>query len=318
MRLPLACFHLAASGRNLEEQTDRRPKCAKSIFHYGHLGERYVLDGHPKRAFADLPTCRCPRPWQMAASYSQSEAIPKCKGRAPQGGRHRRLKRSLINPRSVGKRDQLQKRFLMSDDAAASASPSPSASASAAAPAEEESSERSRPNVLVTGTPGVGKTATASLIAERLGMQHLSVGDIVKQHKFYEGRDEKYDTLILDEDRLLDHMEQMLAEAAEEGRGVVVDYHGCDFFPERWFDLVLVLRAKTDVLYDRLIERKYNETKRNENMECEIMQVILDEAKESYAEEIVHEVQSNTLDDMESNVTRVEQWTKQWIKDNEQ
>eukprot|EP00562_Extubocellulus_spinifer_P002000 CAMPEP_0178474008 /NCGR_PEP_ID=MMETSP0696-20121128/2381_1 /TAXON_ID=265572 /ORGANISM="Extubocellulus spinifer, Strain CCMP396" /LENGTH=201 /DNA_ID=CAMNT_0020101249 /DNA_START=76 /DNA_END=681 /DNA_ORIENTATION=+ len=201
----------------------------------------------------------------------------------------------------------------MSDAAASSAS-----AAAASAPAAEESSDRSRPNVLVTGTPGVGKTATASLIAERLEMQHISVGDVVKQHKFYEGRDEKYDSLILDEDRLLDHMEQMLADAAEEGRGVVVDYHGCDFFPERWFDLVLVLRAKTDVLYDRLVERKYSETKRNENMECEIMQVILDEARESYAKEIVHEVQSNTLDDMESNVTRIEQWTKQWIKDNEQ
>lgn len=197
-------------------------------------------------------------------------------------------------------------------DAAASAAPP------AAPPAAEEASERTRPNVLVTGTPGVGKTATASLIAERLGMQHISVGDLVKQHKFHDGRDEKFDTLILDEDRLLDHMEQMLSDAAEEGKGVVVDYHSCDFFPERWFDLILVLRAKTDVLYDRLIKRGYPETKRNENMECEIMQVVLDEARESYAKEIVHEVQSNTLDDMESNVGRIEQWTKQWIKDNEQ
>lgn len=192
------------------------------------------------------------------------------------------------------------------------------AAASETAAAAEESSERSQPNVLVTGTPGVGKTSTASLIAERLGMQHISVGDLVKQHKFYEGRDEKYDTLVLDEDKLLDHMEQMLADAAEEGKGVVVDYHSCDFFPERWFDLILVLRAKTDVLYDRLVERGYNETKRNENMECEIMQVVLDEARDSYAKEIVHEVQSNTLGDMESNVTRIEQWTQQWVKDNEQ
>ena len=52
-----------------------------------------------------------------------------------------------------------------------------------------------------------------------------------------------------------------------------------------------------------------------ENMEAEIMQVILEEARESYAHEIVHEVQSNTIEDMENNVTRVEQWGIQWVKD---
>ena len=50
-------------------------------------------------------------------------------------------------------------------------------------------------------------------------------------------------------------------------------------------------------------------------MEAEIMQVILEEARESYAHEMVHEVPSNTIEDMENNVTRVEQWGKQWMKD---
>mmetsp|Transcript_7631 Transcript_7631/g.11316 ORF Transcript_7631/g.11316 Transcript_7631/m.11316 type:complete len:150 (+) Transcript_7631:93-542(+) len=147
-------------------------------------------------------------------------------------------------------------------------------------------------------------------------MKHLSVGDIVKQHKCYEGRDEELDSYILDEDKLLDIMEPMIQDAAEDGIGVVVDYHSCDFFPERYFDLVLVLRAKTEVLYDRLkIGRGYSEKKISENMECEIMQVVLDEARESYQAEIVHEVPSNTLEEMESNVARVEQWCAQWIKD---
>jgi hypothetical protein len=40
----------------------------------------------------------------------------------------------------------------------------------------------------------------------------------------------------------------------EEG-GKVVDYHGCDFFPKRWFDIVFVLRTDNTVLYDRLSAR---------------------------------------------------------------
>jgi broad-specificity NMP kinase len=39
------------------------------------------------------------------------------------------------------------------------------------------------------------------------------------------------------------------------GGGFVVDYHGCDFFPERFFRLVVVLHADTAVLWDRLAAR---------------------------------------------------------------
>lgn len=124
------------------------------------------------------------------------------------------------------------------------------------------------------------------------------------------------DTNILDEDKLLDAMELIFEKAAENGEGIVADYHVCEIFPERWFDLILVLRTKTEVLFDRLGARGYSEKKRSENMEAEIMQVVLDEARDSYAEEIVHEVPSNTVDDMENNVERVDDWCKQWLKDN--
>jgi adenylate kinase len=40
-----------------------------------------------------------------------------------------------------------------------------------------------------------------------------------------------------------------------EGGGNLVDYHGCDFFPERWFDRVVVLQSDNSVLYDRLSRR---------------------------------------------------------------
>jgi adenylate kinase len=151
-------------------------------------------------------------------------------------------------------------------------------------------------------------------------MKYVNVGDVVKQHKCHEGMDTEFDSYILDEDKLLDVMEKMVEDEeeadADEARGLVVDFHSCDFFPQRWFDLVLVLRSNTTVLYDRLTERGYSDKKRNENMECEIMQVVLEEAQESYDKEIVHEVQSNTLEDLEANVDRVEQWMEQWMKDN--
>ena len=181
---------------------------------------------------------------------------------------------------------------------------------------DNDEKERKRPNILVTGTPGVGKTGTASLIAETLGLKHINVGELIKQHKCYDGHDDTLDTHILDEDKLLDLMEGIFQECADDNTGIVADYHSCDLFPERWFDLILVLRAKTDVLFDRLAERGYNEKKRSENLEAEIMQVVLDEARESYDLEIVHEVQSNTVEEMESNVERCKLWVEQWVANN--
>lgn len=185
----------------------------------------------------------------------------------------------------------------------------------------DDDDERTRPNILITGTPGVGKTATAILLAENLNLQHLNIGSIVEQHQFHSGYDEQLQTHVLDEDKLLDHLEGELEKAKEISaddnghNGVVIDYHSCDLFPERWFDLVLVLRADTDVLYDRLLKRGYCEAKREQNMQCEIMQVLLEEAKESYDVQIVQEVKSNTIADMEETVARVNTWSTQWIKD---
>ncbi len=61
--------------------------------------------------------------------------------------------------------------------------------------------------------------------------------------------------------------------------------------------------------------RDYPEVKLQENLDSEIMEVLLKEARDSYDEEIVVELMSNTSDDMESNIERIETWIKQWSTD---
>ena len=51
-------------------------------------------------------------------------------------------------------------------------------------------------------------------------------------------------------------------------------------------------------------------------MDSEIMQVLLDEARNAYAEEIVIELQSNEAEDLEANVGRIEEWLKSWRMNN--
>jgi len=52
-------------------------------------------------------------------------------------------------------------------------------------------------------------------------------------------------------------------------------------------------------------------------MDAEIMQVLLDEARESYDEDIVVELQSDSLEDIDSNVERIQAWIEQWKENNE-
>ncbi len=87
------------------------------------------------------------------------------------------------------------------------------------------------PNILITGTPGTGKTTTAELLltsAQELNFKGISISDMVKEKGFYHEFDKEFQTYILDEDKVLDELEERM-----ELGGIILDHHGCDFFPER-------------------------------------------------------------------------------------
>jgi len=61
---------------------------------------------------------------------------------------------------------------------------------------------RSLPNIIITGTPGVGKTAHCEVLAEKTGLKHISVNQVVKDKECHEGWDEEYQSWIVDEDKV--------------------------------------------------------------------------------------------------------------------
>ena len=66
---------------------------------------------------------------------------------------------------------------------------------------------------------------------------------------------------------------------------------------------------------DFRLHRNYPLKKIQENNEAEIMEVVLDEARSSYPQEIVVELQSERTEDLDSNVQRIVQWIEAWKKD---
>jgi broad-specificity NMP kinase len=56
-------------------------------------------------------------------------------------------------------------------------------------------------NILVTGTPGTGKSTTSELIALACDLVHINVGQVVKEHELHDGYDATFDTYVMNEDK---------------------------------------------------------------------------------------------------------------------
>tara|TARA_X000001036_G_scaffold411346_1_gene423994 strand:+ start:1980 stop:2648 length:669 start_codon:yes stop_codon:yes gene_type:complete len=171
-------------------------------------------------------------------------------------------------------------------------------------------------NILICGTPGTGKSTVAKLVLEKANAnaaakndterqqkyEYINVGDIAKAEKFYDSFDENLNSYVIDEDKILDHLEPLISKG-----GMILDYHSSEFFPERFFSHVIVLtcgREDTKILYERLEKREgYTKEKIRQNVECEIFGECVEEAKEAYTGDGVVHVRSNeTEEEMEETV----------------
>ena len=165
------------------------------------------------------------------------------------------------------------------------------------------------PNILITGTPGVGKTSFATLLQDKLKETHnkdfkyFNVGKLVNDKKLYKNWNKEYNVPEFDCDMVVNELENDMKLG-----GNIVDFHSSSFFPEDWFQLVVLLRCNNTELYDRLKARDYSDKKITENIDCEIMEVTADEVRESYNSDIILELKSEVIDDMEKNIDLVIDW----------
>ena len=87
---------------------------------------------------------------------------------------------------------------------------------------------RTSPNIIITGTPGVGKTTHCEQLAASSGLTHLDVNKVVKERDCEDGFDEELKSVIVDEDKVADSL---------QGREIS---HGTDATYSSWTQLNLI------------------------------------------------------------------------------
>jgi adenylate kinase len=127
--------------------------------------------------------------------------------------------------------------------------------------------------VLVTGTPGVGKTTVSQKLAIKLDAVYVGVTELVKEQNFITSVDKERKTLIADTEKVSKHLQGILAKT--EGSIIIEGHYAVDVVPKKDVNTVIVLRRDPRELKAALEKRGYDEKKLWENLSAEILDVCL-------------------------------------------
>uniref|UniRef100_A0A7C2ZVP3 Cytidylate kinase n=1 Tax=Ignisphaera aggregans TaxID=334771 RepID=A0A7C2ZVP3_9CREN len=115
--------------------------------------------------------------------------------------------------------------------------------------------DKSRLVIAIGGPAGSGKTTVARLLAQRLGLRHVSVGQFFRRIAQERGLSLEELSRIAQEDPSIDRfLDDMAAEEARKG-GVVIDGHAAPWLLKGLAHLRVAVVASDDVRYRRLAER---------------------------------------------------------------
>lgn len=135
--------------------------------------------------------------------------------------------------------------------------------------------------VIVTGTPGTGKTWLAKKLSLLLDYAYFDVNSFVKKAHIYSSYDRQRRCYVVDEAKLARSLIKVREKEIKTGKkGIILDSHLSHYFPPECADLCLVARCSLKALRQRLQDRGYGKAKIRENLDAEIFEACLSEARE--------------------------------------
>ena len=130
--------------------------------------------------------------------------------------------------------------------------------------------------IIISGTPGTGKSSLAKLIEKKTNFKTLDFKKILKENKLNETYDAKRKCYVVNIKKLNKILVQIIKNFKNN---LIIDSHLGHFFPKKYANLCIITKCNLRELKKRLIKRKYNKLKIKENLECEIFNVCLTESQ---------------------------------------
>ncbi|MGM5484653.1 MAG: adenylate kinase family protein [Nanobdellota archaeon] len=138
--------------------------------------------------------------------------------------------------------------------------------------------ERAKKAVLVTGTPGTGKSTLAKKLSLSFKKKLINLTDFARKHDLFERYDRERDTYEVDTEKLAKILKEEIAKSEDT---ILIEGHLAHYLPEEMSPACIVCRTELKQLKERLTKRGYSQEKVRENLDSEIFETILTEAREN-------------------------------------
>jgi adenylate kinase len=134
--------------------------------------------------------------------------------------------------------------------------------------------------VVITGTPGTGKTTISRMIARTLKASFIDLEHLTREERMHCRYDDERKTRIVPVSRLRVAIRK---QAARADRGLVIDSHiSLSIGPPLTLVNAIVLRCDPLILAQRLERRRWSKSKIKENLQAEILDICLWDAVKEY------------------------------------
>lgn len=131
-----------------------------------------------------------------------------------------------------------------------------------------------RMRIIITGTPGTGKTTLSKKLCKEKGIKYYSFIELIRKHKIQEKTDNE---LVLEENKTT----KFLNKFFKEKNNFLLDGFLSTWLDKNLVDKCIVLETNLKTLKERLEKKKYSKQKIKDNLEAESFEHSLIEAQEN-------------------------------------